>query len=87
MKDIEIGREFSTGDFGIWIEEPARVAFMRLERETRGMGGAELAELARRLSGTRRALAAAGYRVRYLDEGRCGRDKRIRADKRVYPSS
>jgi hypothetical protein len=84
MKDIE--REFSTGDFGIWIEEPARVAFVRLERETRGMGGGELAELARRLAGTRRALVAAGYRVRYVDEGRCGKDKRSRAGKGVGPT-
>ena len=67
MQDIE--REFSTGDFGIRIEVPARVAFMRLERETRGMGGGEMAELARRLASTRRALVAAGYRVRYVDEG------------------
>jgi hypothetical protein len=62
--------EFSTGDFTVTIEAPARLAFMRLVRDTGQMSGAEMAELSRRLVDTRRALAAAGYQVRYVGEPR-----------------
>ena len=61
-------RDFTTGDFKITIEAPARLAFMRLDRDTDAMSPAEMVELSRRLASTRRALAAAGYQVRYVDE-------------------
>jgi hypothetical protein len=61
-------RDFSTGDFKITIEAPARLAFMQLDRDTAAMSATEMVELSRRLASTRRALTAAGYQVRYIDQ-------------------
>jgi hypothetical protein len=64
----DVARDITAGDFKITIEAPARLAFMRLDRDTRAMSSAELAALSHRLASTRKALAAAGYQVRYMDE-------------------
>jgi hypothetical protein len=62
--------DFTTGDFKITIERAGRLAFMRLDRNTAAMTPTELSALSKRLASTRRALAAAGYQVRYVDPPR-----------------
>ena len=66
----DVGNDFNTGDFHIKIEGGPRLAFMRLDRDTAGMKPEELSALSRRLASTRKALLAAGYRVRYVDPPR-----------------
>jgi hypothetical protein len=68
MQDLT--KDFTTADFKITIEAPARLAFMRLDRDTAAMTPAQMIELSRRLATTRKALAAAGYQVRYEDQPR-----------------
>ena len=70
MRNDTTSPDFTTGDFQITIERTGRLAFMRLDRDTAAMGPAELSALSRRLASTRRALAAAGYQVRYVDPPR-----------------
>jgi hypothetical protein len=56
-------RDFTTEDFKITAEAPARSAYMLLDRNTGVISPAEMVELSRRLASTGRALAALSRRL------------------------